>query len=164
MLRGLIAVLTLSLTGLIYYTLRDTSAKEGKPAPQFSLTTDQHRTITPTSFGGKVLVLNFWATWCSPCITEVPSLNQFQQKFAGDGVVVVAVSIDKNPDKYKAFLSKIPVAFQTYRDPNADVSSEYGTYMIPETYIIKNGVVMRKFAQDENWMSPDLTQYVQGLL
>ena len=164
MLRGLVVVLTLTFTGLVYYSLRDTSAKEGKPAPLFSLKTDQGRSVTPTSFGGKVLVLNFWATWCPPCIQEIPSLNQFQRKFAGSGVVVVAVSIDKNPQKYQSFLSKIPVTFQTMRDPQADVSSEYGTYQIPETYIIKDGIVMRKFPEGENWLSDDLTQYVQSLL
>lgn len=164
MLRGLIVMLALTFTSLIYYSLRDTSAKEGKPAPVFTLKTDQGRSVTTTSFGGKVLVLNFWATWCPPCVQEVPSLNQFQQKFAGSGVVVVAVSIDKNDQKYKSFLSKIPVAFQTWRDPAADVSSEFGTYQIPETYIIKNGVVMRKLPEAENWMSDDLTQYVQSLL
>jgi len=163
-LRGLIVVLTLTFTGLIYYSLRDTSAKEGKPAPLFSLKTDQGRDISPTSFGGKVLVLNFWATWCPPCIQEIPSLNQFQKKFAGEGVVVIAVSIDKNPQKYRAFLGRIPVTFQTFRDPDADVSSEYGTYQIPETYIIKNGVVMRKFPNEADWMSDDVTQYVQSLL
>jgi peroxiredoxin len=164
LLRCLILVLTLTFTGLVYYSLRDTTAKEGKAAPTFTLKTDQGRSVTPTSFGGKVLVLNFWATWCPPCIQEIPSLNQFQRRFASDGVVVVAVSIDKNPQKYQAFLGKIPVAFQTFRDPNADVSSEYGTYQIPESYIIKNGIVMRKFANGENWMSDDLTQYVQSLL
>ena len=164
LLRGLIVVLTLAFTGLVYYSLRDTTAKEGKPAPVFTLQTDQGRSVTPSSFGGKVLVLNFWASWCAPCVEEVPSLNQFQRRFAGEGVVVVAVSIDKNPQKYKAFLDKIPVAFQTVRDPQADVSSEYGTYQIPETYIIKNGVVMRKLPEAENWMSDDLTQYVQSLL
>jgi len=164
LLRGLIAVLTLTFTGLVYYSLRDTSAKEGRPAPLFSIKTDQGERVTPTSFGGKVLVLNFWATWCSPCIEEIPSLNQFQRRFAKEGVVVVAVSIDKNPEKYKAFLSKIPVAFQTLRDPNADVSSEYGTYQIPESYVIKNGIVMRKFPNEAEWMSDDVTQYIQSLL
>lgn len=157
-------VLTLAFTGTVYFTLRDTTAKEGKPAPAFVLKTDQGRKVSSTDFGGKVLVLNFWATWCPPCVEEVPSLNRFQQKFASSGVVVVAVSIDKNDQKYKAFLGKIPVAFQTVRDPAADVSSDFGTYQIPETYIIKNGVVMRKLPEAENWMSDDLTQYVQSLL
>jgi len=163
-LRGVIMLLAVAFVGVVYYSLRDTTAQEGKPAPNFSLKTDQGQSVTPTSFGGKVLVLNFWATWCPPCIQEVPSLNQFQRKFASSGVVVVAVSIDKNPEKYQAFLGKIPTVFQTFRDPQADVSAEYGTFQIPETYIIKNGVVMRKFPEAENWMSDDLTQYVQSLL
>jgi thiol-disulfide isomerase/thioredoxin len=156
--------LALGFAGLIFYSLRDTSAKEGQPAPEFSIKTDQGRSVTPTAFGGKVLILNFWATWCPPCVQEVPSLNQFQREFADQGVVVVAVSIDKNPQKYQAFLGKIPVVFQTARDPNADISSSYGTFQIPETYIIKDGKVVRKFAEGENWMSDDLTQYVRSLL
>jgi thiol-disulfide isomerase/thioredoxin len=156
--------LALGFAGLIFYSLRDTSAKEGQPAPPFSIRTDQGRSVTPTAFGGKVLILNFWATWCPPCVQEVPSLNQFQREFASQGVVVVAVSIDKNPQKYQSFLAKIPVVFQTARDPNADISSSYGTFQIPETYIIKDGKVVRKFAEGENWMSDDLTQYVRSLL
>ncbi len=156
--------MALGFAGLIFYSLRDTSAKEGQPAPEFSIKTDQGHNVTPTAFGGKVLILNFWATWCPPCVQEVPSLNQFQREFAGQGVVVVAVSIDKNPQKYQAFLGKIPVVFQTARDPNADISSSYGTFQIPETYIIKDGKVVRKFAEGENWMSDDLTQYVRSLL
>jgi hypothetical protein len=76
----------------------------------------------------------------------------------------VAVSIDKNQEKYKSFLSHFPLAFQTMRDPKADVSAEYGTFQYPETYIIKDGKIVRKFAQAEDWTSSDLRQYVQGLL
>ena len=119
LLRGLLAILLVTFTGLIYFSLRDTSAQEGKAAPVFTLKTDQQRTITPTAFGGKVLVLNFWATWCAPCITEIPSLNQFQRKFAQEGVVVVAVSIDKKSDKYQVVPEEDsggpskPIAIQT---------------------------------------------------
>lgn len=77
---------------------------------------------------------------------------------------MVAISIDKNQQKYKSFLDKIHPAFQTARDPSSDISNEYGTYQIPETYIIKNGRIMRKFANAENWTSDDIVQYVQSLL
>ena len=146
------------------YSLRDTSAKEGAAAPPFIITTDQGTKVSQSSFGGKLLVLNFWATWCPPCIQEIPSLNAFQKRFAGKGVVVVAVSIDKNPAKYRAFLNKIHVSFETARDPQADISTEYGTVQIPESYIIRDGKVVRKFGNAENWTSDDITQYVQGLL
>lgn len=163
-LRSLLAVLTAAFIGVIVFSLRDTSAKEGGTAPQFSISTDQGGRVTPTQFGGKVLVLNFWATWCAPCVQEIPSLNEFQKRFAKDGVVVVAVSIDKNPKKYRAFLDRIHVAFETTRDPTADLSAKYGTFQYPETYIIKDGRIMRKFANAEDWTSDDMTQYVQSLL
>ena len=163
-LRALLVVLTAIFIGLIGFSLRDTSAKEGGTAPEFSITTDQGRQVTPTSFGGKVLVLNFWATWCSPCIQEIPSLNDFQQRFANSGVVVVAVSIDKNAQKYRRFLDRIHVAFGTVRDPTADISAKYGTFQYPESYIIKDGRIVRKFDNAADWTSDDITQYVQSLL
>ena len=163
-LRALLAVLSVAFAGLIFFSLRDTSAKEGGRAPQFTVSTDQGKTITPVSFGGKVLVLNFWATWCPTCIQEIPSLDAFQKRFAKEGVVVVAVSIDKNEQKYKAFLNKVHVNFDTARDPNAEVSTRYGTFIFPETYIIKDGRIQRKFPNAENWVSDDMTQYVESLL
>ena len=163
-LRALLATLVLLFVGLIGFSLRDTSAKEGGQAPDFSITTDQGVRVTPTSFGGKVLVLNFWATWCGTCVQEIPSLNQFQKRFANSGVVVVAVSIDKNQQKYRAFLDRIPVAFGTACEPSADIASEYGTFQYPETYIIKGGRVVRKFISAQDWTGDDITQYVQSLL
>ncbi len=158
------AALTAAFIGVLAFSLRDTGAKEGSKAPPFNIVTDAGQHITPESFRGKVLVLNFWATWCTPCVQEIPSLNEMQRRFAKSGVVVVAVSIDKNQQKYHNFLQKIPVSFQTSWDPKADISARYGTFQYPETYIIKNGVVMRKFPNAEDWLSDDMTQYIQSLL
>lgn len=163
-LRALLLALTLAFVAVIAYSLRDTSAKEGGEAPQFSITTDEGHHISTNSFGGKVLVLNFWATWCTPCVQEIPSLNEFQKEFAKDGVVVVAVSIDKNQQKYRNFLEHVHVSFDTARDPSANLSAEYGTFQYPESYIIKDGRVVRKFGNAENWLSDDMKQYVQSLL
>ena len=163
-LRALLAVLAVLFVGVIVFSLRDTSAKEGGRAPEFSITTDQGKLVTPTSFGGKVLVLNFWATWCAPCVQEIPSLSQFQKRFANSGVVVVAVSVDKNAQKYKAFLDRVHVSFETARDPEGNLSAEYGTFQYPESYIIKDGRVIKKFANSEDWVSDDMTQYIQSLL
>lgn len=163
-LRATLLLLTFSFIGLIAYSLRNTSAKEGGPAPDFTIQTDSGARISPASFNGKVLVLNFWATWCAPCIQEIPSLNQFQKKFADSGVKVLAISIDKNEGKYRNFLDHVNVSFDTARDPGMDISTKYGTFQYPETYIIKNGRIMRKFPNAENWLSDDITQYVQSLL
>lgn len=163
-LRVLLFVLSLTLLGLIASNLRDTSAKEGGRAPNFSIVTDQGRRVTPLSFGGKVLVLNFWATWCAPCVAEIPSLNEFQKRFAKPGVVVVAISVNKTQQKYRAFLDRIHVSFETARDPSANISAEYGTFQYPETYIIKDGRIVRKFANAEDWTSDEMMQYIQSLL
>ncbi len=163
-LRGALLLLTFSFIGVVAYSLRDTSAKEGGPAPEFAIKADSGAQITPVSFNGKVLVLNFWATWCAPCIQEIPSLNQFQRRFADSGVKVLAISIDKSEGKYKNFLDHVHVSFDTARDPGMDISTKYGTFQYPETYIIKDGRIMRKFPNAENWLSDDITQYVQSLL
>ncbi|MBV9939446.1 MAG: TlpA family protein disulfide reductase, partial [Acidobacteriaceae bacterium] len=163
-LRGALLLLAFSFIGVVAYSLRDTSAKEGGPAPEFTIQTDSGAQVTPTSFRGKVLVLNFWATWCAPCIQEIPSLNQFQKRFADSGVKVLAISIDKNEGKYKNFLDHVHVSFDTARDPSMDISTKYGTFQYPETYIIKNGRIMRKFPNAANWLSDDIIQYVQSLL
>ena len=163
-LRGALVVLTLCFIGLIAFSLRDTSAKEGGPAPEFTIKTDSGGQVTAASFGGKVLVLNFWATWCPPCVQEIPSLNQFQKRFADSGVKVVAISIDKNQRKYQNFLQHIRGSFDTAWDPAADISGRYGTFQIPETYIIKDGRVMKKFGEGKDWTSPDVTSYVKALL
>lgn len=154
----------LSLCSLIVWSLRDTTPREGSRAPEFSVVTDQGRHVTPTSFGGKILVLNFWATWCSPCLQELPSLDQFQRQFANSGVVVVGISIDKNAQNYKRFLQRVPLSFQTARDATADIANTYGTFQYPETYIIKDGRILRKYGEAENWMSDDIVQYVHSLL
>ena len=163
-LRALLIAFTVCFVTVIGWSLRDTSAKEGGRAPDFSIKTDQGKLVTSHSFGGKILVLNFWATWCAPCIQEIPSLNEFQKRFANSGVVVVAVSVDKSEQKYKTFLERIRVSFETARDPSQDVSTEYGTFQFPETYIIKDGRIMRKFPNAEDWLSDDMTQYVQSLM
>jgi cytochrome c biogenesis protein CcmG, thiol:disulfide interchange protein DsbE len=160
----LLLVLTLAFLGVISYNLRDTTVHEGDRAPEFSVHTDQGQVITPAHFGGKVLVLNFWATWCQPCVTETPSLSAFQRAFQDKGVVVLGVSIDKNAAKYNHFRQRFRLAFQTYRDPQSTISSDYGTFQIPETYIIKDGRIVRKYIADQNWTSDEITQYIQSLL
>jgi peroxiredoxin len=165
--RGLQVLLLLFLVGflgLIGWNLRDSSIREGDIAPNFSIRTDQGNQITPTNFGGKVLVLNFWATWCPPCISETPSLNAFQRSFADRKVVVIGISVDKNQEKYRRFLQRFRIAFQTYRDPNATISADYGTYQYPETYVIKEGRILRKYVSDQDWTHNDIKQYIESLL
>lgn len=163
-LKALVLLLAVAFVGVIDWNLRDTTVHEGDRAPAFSIRSDQGRSMSPDSFGGKVLVLNFWASWCPPCITETPSLSAFERKYSDRGVVVLGVSIDKNADKYQRFIKRFQIPFETYRDPEAVISGDYGTFQIPETYVIKNGRILRKYISDQNWMSDDVDHYIESLL
>lgn len=158
-------VLTGALVWVVSGTLEQRVVVAGDTAPDFAITTESGKTLTRSSFGGKVLVLNFWASWCAPCVEEIPSLIAFQNELAKDGVVVVGVSIDANEKLYKQFLDRYKVNFATSRDPEANVSASYGTFQIPETYIIDNtGKVREKIIANVNWMDPDLLKRVKALL
>ncbi len=159
----LIGALLVALIVIIAGTLNERVVKAGDTAPDFALTTDHGQKITPTSFGGKVLVLHFWGSWCAPCVEEVPSLSEFQKKVADSGVVVVGVSIDTNEAAYHRFLNQHPVAFQTARDPDSDISASYGTYKVPETYIIdRTGKVVQKIIGEGDW-GDTMVSYVKSL-
>ncbi|HTP85922.1 MAG TPA: TlpA disulfide reductase family protein [Bryobacteraceae bacterium] len=163
-LKAGIAALLIALALVIYSTTRDRITDVGDTAPSFSITTDQGHRITPADFGGRVLVLNFWATWCAPCVQEVPSLSEFQKRMAGSGVVVVGLSVDKNPNLYSQFLKRFNPAFQTARDPAESIPNSYGTYRYPETYVIdRSGKVVQKVIGSRNWIDPDNIASFQSL-
>ena len=156
-LRVGILLLTVALVAVVASTLRDRLVVAGDSAPGFEVTTDSGRKISVDNFGGRVLVVNFWATWCPPCINELPSLNAMAAELKGDGVVVLGISVDKDKAAYDKFLKKVKLNFETSRDPGADISAEYGTFKYPETYVIsREGKVLEKFINEQPWMSPEI--------
>jgi len=164
-LLAVVAILAMVLVGVVYPTLEQRIVSADDMAPEFKVVTDHGKTITRTDFGGKLLVLNFWATWCAPCIAEIPSLDAFQKQYASQGVVVLGVSIDKNEMLYKRFLERFGIAFETSRDPEADIAAEYGTFQFPETYIINSsGKVVQKIISDKNWMDPQFLAEIKKFL
>ena len=161
-----LGVLFAVLFGGFLYTIHDQFEQHvvepGERAPSFKITTESGQRITTTDFGGKLLVLNFWATWCPPCIEEMPSLNQFAQQVSKDGVVVLGVSIDQNEQAYKRFLQQNRLAFETARDPEADIAANYGTFKWPETYIINaEGKVVEKHIGPKSWTDPAIIASVR---
>jgi peroxiredoxin len=160
-----IGVLLAAFVYVIFVSLYEHIVVVGDTAPDFSITADNGQTVTRTNFGGKLLVLNFWATWCAPCIEELPSLDQFQREFANSGVVVLGVSMDKDVKLYKRFLSRVNVSFLTARDPANKINAEYGTFKFPETYIIgRDGKVLMKIINSTNWVDEKMLRYVKSQL
>lgn len=133
----------------------------GKQAPQF-VVGDGTRTVDLSKLRGKVVVLNLWASFCAPCIEELPSLLALQRQMPD--LVIVAVSIDQDADVYHRFLEKNHVNLVTVRDADQRVNALYGTTQIPETYIIdRHGVLRRKFVSAQDWTSPEITSYLARL-
>jgi peroxiredoxin len=164
-LKVCIGVLLVALAGVIVGSFREKIVTVGDKAPEFTITTDSGKQISRSDFGGRLLVLNFWATWCPPCVEELPSLVEFQKRLAASGVVVLGVSVDTNEPAYRAFLQKAGVSFLTARDPAASISAEYGTFKYPETYVIgANGRVLQKHIGAMLWTDEKLIREIQSLL
>jgi cytochrome c biogenesis protein CcmG/thiol:disulfide interchange protein DsbE len=135
----------------------------GAAAPDFTVR-DSDRSVSLSQFKGQIVVLNFWATWCPPCIEEMPSLVQMQQRMKQKGITVLAVSIDVDENAYHEFLRQRGVNLLTVRDPEQKTSAMYGSFKWPETYIIdRNGVVRRKFIGAVDWTEPDVIEYLGRL-
>ena len=135
----------------------------GETAKDFTVQ-DSDRKVSLSQFRGQVLVLNFWATWCPPCIEETPSLEMMQERMRSRGVVVLGVSIDVDADAYHRFLQQKSINFLTVRDPEQKVATMYGTTGWPETYIIdRDGVVRRKLVGAVDWNSPEVVQFLAKL-
>ena len=119
----------------------------GKPAPTFSLADLDGRQVSSTSFRGKVVILDFWATWCPPCKAEIPHLVSLQSKYRDRGLAIVGLSLDAGgAGDVKPFADEHDVNY-TMLIANDDVSRAFGgVTMIPTTFVLdRNGVVVKRF-------------------
>ena len=136
--------------------------KIGESAPDFTIT-DARRTVTLSQLRGKPVILNFWATWCPPCVQEMPSLVELQKKL-GDKVTVLAVSEDADDNAFTQFVRDHNVDLLVVRDPRQSANERYGTFKFPETYVIdKDGKIVRKFIGATDWTSPEMVDYFNKL-
>jgi len=156
-------ILPAVLLGLVGCYAGTRPSRIGSAAPDFTVH-DSERTVTLSQFKGQVLVLNFWATWCPPCIEEMPSLVQMQQRMKAKGVTVLAVSVDVDENQYRRFLREHNVSLLSVRDADQKSNELYGTFKFPETYVIdRNGVVRRKFIGAVDWTEPEVIDFLGKL-
>ena len=135
----------------------------GSPAKEFTVADSDH-SVSLNQYRGQVVLVNFWATWCPPCVEELPSLMTLQERMKERGLVVVGVSIDVDGDAYHRFLKLHNINFVTVRDPEQKVASMYGTSGWPETYIIdRQGVLRRKFVGPVDWNAPDVIAFLSRM-
>jgi cytochrome c biogenesis protein CcmG, thiol:disulfide interchange protein DsbE len=135
----------------------------GSQAPNFTVQDSQAK-VTLSQYRGEVVVLNFWATWCAPCVEEIPSLVEMQRRMKSEGVTVIAVSVDVDENAYKQFVKDHNVNLLTVRDASQKSNQLYGTFKFPETYVIdRNGIMRRKFIGAVDWTAPDVTEFLGKL-
>jgi cytochrome c biogenesis protein CcmG/thiol:disulfide interchange protein DsbE len=89
-----------------------------------------------SDYQGKVVVLDFWASWCVPCRRSFPWMNEMQEKYADDGFVVIAVNLDDQATNAEAFLQKYPARFSIQYDPERQLARQYGVEAMPSSFVI----------------------------
>jgi peroxiredoxin len=114
---------------------------------------------------GQVVLVNFWATWCPPCVVEAPSLEKFAKRMQPLGVRVVGVSIDQSLPDLQKFIAAYHITYPILRDPDQRLMRRFGTYKIPETYIFdRDGRLADKIISDTDWEDPRMIRFVGDLV
>ncbi len=136
-------------------------AQPGERAPDFTVS-DGSATVHLASYRGRVVLLNFWATWCPPCVAEMPSLLQLHRD--DPNLVILAVSVDQNPAAYSRFLALHHVDLITVRDPAEKAARLFHSHMWPETYLIdRKGFIRGKYVGAQDWTSPEMLAILKSL-
>lgn len=139
---------------------------ENKPAPEITVNSLKNMPLKLSGMKGKVVLLNFWATWCPPCRDEIPSMMKLNSAMAGKPFELVAVSIDEGGvPEIEAFFKTSGYSLPTYTDPGGAAQKVYGITGVPETFIInKNGILVKKVIGPLAWDSPETISFLEGLM
>jgi cytochrome c biogenesis protein CcmG/thiol:disulfide interchange protein DsbE len=136
-------------------------AQVATPAPNFTIT-DGPKAIRLSDYRGKIVVLNFWASWCAPCLEEFPSLISLQKQMPQ--IVVLGVDFDDDAAAYRQYLIDNHIDLLTIHDELQTSNRAFGTSRPPETYIIDaKGNIRRKFIGAQDWTSPEIMNYLKNL-
>jgi thiol-disulfide isomerase/thioredoxin len=140
--------------------------KEKKPAPDLTVTSLKNVPLKLSDLKGKVVLLNFWATWCPPCRDEIPSMMKLNSAMAGKPFQMVAVSIDEGgvPD-IEAYFKSSGFSLPTYIDASHEAERIYGVTGVPESFVIdRNGILVKKVIGPLAWDAPETISFLEGLM
>jgi thiol-disulfide isomerase/thioredoxin len=138
---------------------------EGETAPNFRFKDQSGKDLSLFDFRGKVVLINFWATWCPPCREELPSLVSLLRQTDPNQLKILALSVDESWAPVKEYLRQVGMSFPVYDDFDRNISTRYGTLKFPETYIVdRKGTVVRKVIGATDWVAPTMMAYLKELL
>ena len=138
----------------------------GSPAPDFQLVDLQGNRQALTDYHGKVVLLNFWATWCGPCRVEMPSMEILYQDLKKEGFAILAISSDPQGSVVtRPFVTSKGLTFPILHDSDYRVSGSYGVRTLPMSFLIdRNGTLTHRVFGARDWNSPEARELIQGLL
>ncbi len=137
----------------------------GKKAPEFKADDLSGKSVSLSSFKGKPILLNFWATWCPYCKEERPYLNSLYKEYKGRDLVIIAVSVDKSGETVKRFLKRVPLDFIILHDNDNKASGLYGVYSLPTSFLIdRKGIIKNKFMGMRDWTEESSKKIIDALI
>jgi peroxiredoxin len=143
----------------------DAEKSVNSKAPDFSLKDAHGRSLSLSSLRGKVVLINFWATWCPPCKAEMPSMNRLYNEIRNRGFEVVAISTDNSLSTIKDFLARNRIDFPVLFDETKSVTRQYHVFSMPTTFLIdRSGMIAEKFYGEEDWTDAVIRKKIEKLL
>ncbi len=163
---GLLIALSMKGQDSSFQLIGQSRVKVGSPAPNFTLPDLTGKKVSLSDYGGRVVFLNIWATWCLPCVDEMPSMEKLYNKFKSDQFEILAVSIDGQGRKVVApFMNRLNLTFPALLDRKGKIRNIYGVTGIPESFIIdKKGIIIKKVIGPIDWTKPDVSRFFEDLL
>ncbi len=147
-------------------SVKMSSIGEGIPAPDFTFPGLDGKNTSLSDYKGKVVLVNIWATWCPPCVEEMPSMQKLYNEFNGKNFEILAVSIDAaGVDAVAPFMKKHKLSFPALMDPKGTIKSMYRVTGIPESFIIdKQGILVGKIIGPRDWATQEIFGFFQDLI
>jgi thiol-disulfide isomerase/thioredoxin len=137
----------------------------GGAAPELALRDVEGRPHNLAAYRGKVVLINFWATWCEPCRQEMPSIQRLRDRLAGKPFAVLAVNVDEPDARVRQFLKQTALDLPILMDPNKVATRGWGVRVLPVTFIVgPDGRVRYRFVGDLDWNSDTVVGVIAGLM
>ncbi len=162
----LLVVWSLKQNNPFFQSANQAPVRVGLPAPDFTFPGLDGKKVSLSDYRGKVVFVNIWATWCPPCVEEMPSMQKLYQKLKGENFEILAVSIDSKGAKVVApFMKKYQLTFPALLDSMGTIKRIYKTTGVPESYIIdRDGILVKKVLGPLDWSQPDILRLFRDLI
>ena len=165
----LVAVIALAVLFLLKQNnsyLKFSPLETGRPAPNFTLPGLDGKMVSLSNYQGHVVLVNIWATWCPPCVDEMPSMERLYQELKDENFEIVAISIDAmGAEAVAPFMEKNKLNFAALLDPEGTIKSVYQITGVPESFIVnKKGILVEKIIGPRNWADPAAVRYLRDLI